>query len=197
MAVKRVAISITAFALAAGALPAPAHGASVGEFVSESLVAGLAELGALSLAAGLAAASSGWETGTDNPGGLALAGILAASYPLAAACGAYCMGESHSPSENKGPALGTTVLAAYGQLLVVAGVAGTVYKATDINSGDVIVTAAATDIFTKPIFVTYVYNAKKKPASPADSRLAVEPYLCAATASDGGAVPMYGVTVSF
>lgn len=197
MTVKRVAIPITALALAVGALPAPALGASVGEFVSESLVAGLAELGVLSLAALLAAASSGWETGEDNPGGLALAGVLAASYPFAAACGAYCMGEKHAPSENKRPTFGMTVLAAYGQVLVVAGVAGTVYKATDVNSGDVIVTAAATDLLTKPLFVTYVYNVKKKPASPADSRLAVEPYVTAAKGSDGAPLPLYGITVNF
>lgn len=196
--VRRSVNTVVAIWLAVtGVLPAAAHGVSAGEFVGESAVAGLAELGALGLAIVVGMCSSGWETGEDNPAGLAVAVVLAASYPFAAACGAYCVGESFTPSENKGPAFGTTVLAAYGQTFAVGGIAAAVYVTTDVSRGDVIDTAAATDILTKPLLVTYVYNAKKKAAPRRYGRLALEPYFCTAAASDGRAVPIYGVTVSF
>jgi hypothetical protein len=195
MTIKRFAILITAFALAVGALPASACGVPMEEFGWESVAAALAECGVICLGGGVAFATT---YGRENDAGTALACVLLVSYPFAAACGAYCAGEGFTPSENKSAVFGTTFLAAYGQTFALAGIAGVVYKLTDIDSGDVIKTAAATDIFTKPVFVTFVYNAKKKAAARPQSRgPALEPYVDIATASDGTAVPLYGLTFSF
>jgi hypothetical protein len=187
---------------AAGLLSPPAFAVTAGEFATESLVAGLAEFGTLGAAFAVGMASSGWESGQaddENRVGLAVAGTLAVSYPLTTACGAYFMGEgAHTPSANKGKAFGMTVLAAYGQVFAVAGIAGAVYLISDISRTDARDIAIATDLLTKPLFVTYVYNKFKKPAYPRDSRLpSLEAYVAAATGSDGKAVPVYGVTLNF
>ena len=134
-----------------------------------------------------------------DPGGYVFGLTLLAAYPLAAATGTYLLGEGlDGPSAEKGATFGRTAFAAYGQTLVFAFAAGMVGMAEGVDSSDALKWAFWVDVSTKPFLTTYVYNSVKRPAAgPRDSRLAVEPYVCTAAASDGGAVPLYGVTVSF
>jgi hypothetical protein len=134
-----------------------------------------------------------------NPGGYVIGLTLIAAYPLATATGAYALGEIiGKPAANKGAAFGITTFAAYGESLALAFAANMIGKAEGVDSSTVLQWAFWIDVSTKPFLTTYVYNKVKNPAAPPpDSRLAVAPYVCAAAASDGGAVPLYGVTVSF
>jgi hypothetical protein len=147
------------------------------------------------------------DPGGDSPfddthevnGAGALIGItVLGAYPLAAAAGTYFVGETvGGPAANGGATFGVTTFFAYAQTFLFVGAAAAV-RAIDNDVGEeAYVWAFAVDAATKPVLTTYVYHKVKKPASPADSRLAVEPYVSVAAASDGGAVPLYGVTISF
>jgi hypothetical protein len=146
--------------------------------------------------------TEGWLHDTvvsANPFGVGFGWVVFAAYPLAASTGTYLLGEGlDGPSAEKGATFGRTTFFAYGQTLVLAFAAGMVGMAEGVDSSDAYKWAFWVDVSTKPFLTTYVYNSLKRPAAgPRESRLAVEPYVCAAAASDGGAVPLYGVTVSF
>ena len=193
--------ALTSLALAAaGVFPAAAFGVSTGEFILETFIAGLAEYGVVSLAAGVGMVSGSWGGGDpEYPAGIAASYLLFGSYPLAATCGVYFVGEgAFAPSENKGAAFGITVLSAYGQTLALAGTAALVDAASDDIDEGAYTTAFIADILTKPFLVTYVYNKVKK-AAPAreEGRVSFEPYVCTVGGEDGRPVPLYGVTFSF
>lgn len=194
---------LTSLALAAaGAFPTAAFAVSAGEFIVEALIAGLAEYGVVGLAAGVGMVSSSWGGGDpEYPAGIAAFWLLFGSYPLAATCGAYFVGEgAFAPSENKGAAFGITVLSAYGQTFALVGTAALVDAASDDIDEGAYTTALITDILTKPLLVTYVYNKAKKPSTAPrpESRLpSVEPYVCTIAGEDGRPMPVYGVTLSF
>lgn len=193
---------LTSLALvAAGFFPAPAFGVGADVFIFEVVAAGFGEFAVISVGVSIALASTSWGSGDEDfvPGLVAAYAIFSA-YPLAAAGGAYLVGENvAAPSENKGAAFGITVLSAYGQTLALAGTAALVDAASgDIDEG-AYTKALITDILTKPLLVTYVYNKAKKPAqTPAESRgPTLEPYVAVTTAGNGAPVPVYGVTLSF
>jgi len=200
----RVLSALCGLALAASA-PAAATGAAGVAWQVGGAVLGEAGAGLLGYAITRDAFG---DPGGDGPfddthevnGAGALIGItILGAYPLAAAAGTYFVGEKvGGPSANKGATFGTTTFAAYGQTLAFVGIAAAV-RALDNDVGeDAYVWALALDAATKPAVTTFFYLKAKRPASTAgDSRLAVEPYVCAVTASDGRPVPLYGVTVSF
>jgi hypothetical protein len=174
-------------------LPAPALGVSVGNVILEAALATVFE--GLAMYAGTAIGLGGGLSGSET--GEALGYVVYFTYPLAASVGAFAGGEgADGPSENAGAVFGYTVLAAYGQRgIFMAGAA--LYNATTDYQDEPFENATYVDAALKPVVVTLTYNLVKKPASPPESRLAVGPYVCAATASDGRPVPLYGVTLSF
>ena len=197
---KGVLSALCGLALAASA-PAAATGAAgvawqVGGAVLCEAVVGLAGYGLMDQALG--GANDSDNTYSGNAAGFFIGLPLFAAYPLAASAGTYLVGEKvGGPSANKGTTFGITTFLAYAQTFLFVGAAATVRAVDDDIGDEAYVWALAVDAATKPVLTTYVYHKVKQPASPADSRLAVEPYICTATASDGGAVPIYGVTVSF
>jgi hypothetical protein len=197
---KGVLSALCGLALAASA-PAAATGAAgvawqVGSAVLCEAVAGLAGYGLMYQALG--GANDSDNTYSGNAGGVFIGLSLFAAYPLAASAGTYFVGEKvGDPSANKGAAFGTTTFFAYAQTFLFVGAAATVRAVDDDIGEEAYAWALVVDAATKPVLTTYVYHKVKKPASPADSRLAVEPYVCAAAASDGKSVPVYGVTLNF
>lgn len=191
---------LTSLALAAaGAFPAAAFGVSGKAFAAE--VGDAFAFEAIDFVVAGAVAGLGMKY---NARGVAYgATALAAAYPFAAAlgchAGACAVGES---APNRGETIGYTTLAAYGETALLGG-ALLVIKAThrdvkDVYMNDIYLGVFIFDVVSKPFLVTYVYNKAKK-AAPAseEARVSFEPYIAAATASDGAAVPVYGVTFSF
>jgi hypothetical protein len=79
---------------AAGAFPGAASGVAPGEVILEILAAGAGEYIVLSAAVAVGMLSISWGGGDeDYPAGIAAMYVLIGSYPLAATCGAYLVGE--------------------------------------------------------------------------------------------------------
>jgi hypothetical protein len=188
---------LTSLALAAaGVFPAAAFGVSVGNVIFEGAMAAVFE--GLAIYAGTAIGLGAGLGGSE--GGEIVGWAVIYAYPLAASFGAFAAGEgTDGPSENAGAAFGYTALAAYGQLGAFLGGAA-VYNAATDYADEPYEAAVFADAALKPVTVTLTYNLVKKPSAPphSESRApTLQPYVCAATASDGGAVPLYGVTLSF
>ncbi len=191
-------------AICAAASSPAAFAVSTGDFLAETGIGALCGLGVTS--AGLALLSLVNETTSGNDDNVALmvagAAVVVAAWPAATATGVYLTGEAvDGPSANKGAAWGWPTLAAYGESALFGGVV-LILEATrgnvrDDDLNDIYFGIFLVDVVSKPFLVTYVYNRVKKPASPPESRLAVEPYVSLAAGGDGGAVPLYGVTLSF
>jgi hypothetical protein len=189
---------LTSLALAAaGAFPPAACGVSVGNALLETALAAVFE--GLALYAGTAIGLGAGFAGSEN--GEIIAYVVISSYPLAASVGAFAAGEgADGLSENPGAAFGYTTLAAYTQFGAFLGGAALYDAATDDAGDEPYENAIYADAAFKPIVVTLTYNLVKKPLAPPrpECRLpSLEPYIAAATASDGAAVPVYGVTLSF
>lgn len=191
---------VCGLALAAWA-PAAATGAAgvawqVGGAVLCEAGVGLAGYGLMYQA--LSGADTNDNMYSGDAGGFFLGLSLFAAYPLAASAGTYFVGEKvGGRAANRGATFGITTFFAYTQTLLFVGGAAAV-RAVDSDIGEeAYAWALAVDAATKPVLTTYFYHKVKKPASPSESRLAVEPYVSVAAASDGGAIPIYGLTVSF
>ena len=188
---RATAFSAIVLSIYAAAFAPAAFGVSTGDFLAEAGIGALCGFGAVG--GGYALSYFGNETMSGNDDNVALmaaGATLVAAYPAATATGVYLIGEAVDvPSANKGAAWGIPTLAAYGATLVLVG--GTAAA----GFGHV---GVAADVVSKPFLTAWVYNLVKKPASAGESRgPALEPYLAAATASDGEPVPVYGVAFSF
>jgi hypothetical protein len=192
------------FATCVAAFSPAAFAVSSGEFLAEAAVGALCGYGVTT--AGFALVYLANDATSHNDGNVALvatgSALVVAAYPAATATGAYLTGEVlGGPSANKGAAWGWPALAAYAETVVLGGTAlilsATNAAANEAEVNDIGFGLFLLDVVSKPFLVAYVYNKVKEPASPVDSRLAVEPYVCTSAASDGRPVPLYGVTLSF
>jgi hypothetical protein len=177
--------------MSAAAFSPAAFGASAGDFLAEAGIGALCGFGAAG--GGYALYYFGNETMSGNDDNVALMAVgvtLMAAYPAATATGVYAIGEAvDGPSANKFAAWGIPTLAAYGATFVlVGGTAAAGYGHIGV----------AADAVSKPFLTAWVYNLVKEPAPAGECRgPALEPYVAAASGSDGELVPLYGVTLYF
>ncbi len=194
---------ITSLALAAaGVFPAASYAASTGGYWAQIGI-GYVAVSAV-IASELCVLNRLEETKSGDPsrGRLEIAAIsIGVAYPIVTAGAVYLAGEALvGPSARKTRTWGLTTLAATGQSVALIGISYAIltggHSWEEATIAGVIVMA---DVFSKPFTTALWYNRFKEPAGeePAESRLAVEPYVRAAAASDGRAVPLYGLTLSF
>ena len=190
---------LTSLALAAGVFPGAAFGVSVADYTAETAVAAGLEIGTLLASFYIGMSSYGWDAGPSDPGGLAVSYVFFGAYPFACAGGAVLTGERvDGASSNPGATFAYTLVAAYGQSVLLVGTGAAIESSGPYDIDDVFFWYGFVDVVTKPFLTAWVYNLVKRPVGAGESRAPnLEPYVAVARGGNGRPVPLYGLTFSF
>jgi hypothetical protein len=199
---RKIQFALSLALVATGTFPLPASGAPPGGYWAQIGIGYLAVSAIVTSELCVLNRLEETKAGDPSRGRLEIAAAgIGVAYPVLTAGAIYFAGEALAgPSARKTRTWGLTTFAATAQSVVLIGIGYAIISGghswDEVTLGGVI---AMADVFSKPFTAALWYNRFKEPAAEggAGSRLAVEPYVCTAAASDGRAVPLYGVTVSF
>ena len=200
--VRKIQLALSLALAATATLPPPASGAPPGGYWAQIGIGYLAVSAVVTSELCVLNRLEETKAGDPSRGRLEAAAIgIGVAYPVLTAGAIYFAGEGFvGPSARKTRTWGLTTLAATAQSVALIGIGYAVISGghswDEVTVGAVI---AGADVVSKPFTTALWYNRFKEPAAESrpGSRLAVEPYVRAAAASDGRSMPLYGVTVSF